>query len=246
MRMTTCLLVDDDSELRQLVSSYLTRYGMGVRLADSARAMRAELARGGIDVVLLDIMLPDGDGIELCREMRQGTRLPVIMLTAQGDPISRVLGLEMGADDYVSKPFEPRELLARINALVRRSVGSLASGAPGAANGAMGPGATRVGDLGGWQIDWRDRMLMSPDGVALPLSNVEYRLLATFADNPGQVLTRQQLAQATSMGEGDAHERAIDLAVSRLRAKLRESPESPRLIQTVRGRGYQFIGGMRR
>jgi two-component system, OmpR family, response regulator len=243
--MTTCLLVDDDSELRQLVSSYLTRYGMGVRLADSARAMRAELARGGIDVVLLDIMLPDGDGIELCRELRQVTRLPVIMVTAQGDPISRVLGLEMGADDYVSKPFEPRELLARINALVRRSVGSLAASAahPGAA---AGPGVSRVGDLGDWQIDWRDRMLLSPDGVALPLSNVEYRLLATFAENPGQVLSRQQLAQATSLGDGEAHERAIDLAVSRLRAKLRESPESPRLIQTVRGRGYQFIGGMRR
>ncbi len=241
--MTLCLVVDPDSESRQLVSSHLVRYGMGVRFADSARAMHVELARGGIDVLLLEAALPDGDGIELCRELRRNSSLPVIMLTAQSDPISRVLGLEMGADDYVAKPFEPRELVARINALVRRSVGALsATGATGAPLHAV----ARIGDFGGWQVDWRQRLLLSPDGVSLPLSNVEYRLLAAFAEHPGQVLTRQQLAEATSQGEIESQERAIDLAVSRLRAKLRESPESPRLIQTVRGRGYQFTGGVRR
>jgi len=242
--MTTCLLVDDDSELRQLVAAQLTRYGLGVRLAENARSMRTELARGGVDIVLLDIMLPDGDGIELCRELRESSRVPVIMLTAQGDPISRVLGLEMGADDYVPKPFEPRELLARINALLRRSTGSLA--ATPAGEGAMPAAPRAVTDLGPWQIDWRNRMLLSPDGVGLPLSNVEYRLLAAFAEHPGQVLTRQRLVELTRSGDGDASERAIDLAVSRLRAKLRESADDPRLIQTVRGRGYQFIGGARR
>ena len=129
VEMITCLIVDDDPALRELVGEHLTRYGLTARLADSAAAMRRELARGGIDIVLLDLMLPDGDGIELCRDLRMHSKMPVIMLTAQGDPISRVLGLEMGADDYVAKPFEPRELLARIHALMRRSSGALA-GAP--------------------------------------------------------------------------------------------------------------------
>ena len=133
--------------------------------------------------------------------------------------------------------------MARINALVRRSVGALSvTGAPGAPF----PGVSRIGDFGGWPVDWRQRLLLSPDGVSLPLSNVEYRLLAAFAEHPGQVLSRQQLVEATSLGEIESQERAIDLAVSRLSAKLRESPESPRLIQTVRGRGYQFTGGVRR
>src|SRR5471032_1050440 len=133
--MITCLIVDDDPALRELVGAHLTRYGLHARLADSAAAMRQELLRGGIDIILLDLMLPDGDGIELCRDLRVHSKIPVIMLTAQGDPISRVLGLEMGADDYVAKPFEPRELLVRIHALMRRSSGALAS-TPGRDSGA--------------------------------------------------------------------------------------------------------------
>jgi two-component system, OmpR family, response regulator len=250
--MITCLIVDDDPALRELVGEHLTRYGLSARLADSAAAMRRELARGGIDVVLLDLMLPDGDGIELCRDLRSHSKLPVIMLTAQGDPISRVLGLEMGADDYVAKPFEPRELLARIHALMRRSSGALAGAPAGdgpAAETALRPdpaGLPTSRGFGGWRIDWRNRMLVSPEGVGLSLSNVEYRLLAAFADHPGQVLSRGQLVELTRSAATESNERSIDLAVSRLRAKLRESLENPQFIRTVRGRGYQFTAELAR
>jgi two-component system OmpR family response regulator len=245
--MITCLIVDDDPVLRELVGDHLTRYGLQARLADSAAAMRRELERGGIDILLLDLMLPDGDGIELCRELRKTSKMPVIMLTAQGDPISRVLGLEMGADDYVAKPFEPRELLARIHALIRRSTGALAPGASAAAAGEEGarlaaPSVPALRGFGGWQIDWRNRMLVCPEAVGLSLSNVEYRLLAAFAEHPGEVLSRARLVELTRSAASESNERSIDLAVSRLRAKLRESPENPRFIRTVRGRGYQFTG----
>jgi two-component system OmpR family response regulator len=251
--MITCLIVDDDPTLRELVGDHLTRYGLLARLADSAAAMRRELQRGGIDIVLLDLMLPDGDGIELCRDLRMHSKLPVIMLTAQGDPISRVLGLEMGADDYVAKPFEPRELLARIHALMRRSSGTLA-GANGSEVGDAASAASRFEPtgtpvprgFGGWQIDWRNRMLISPEGVGLSLSNVEYRLLAAFADHPGEVLSRSQLVEMTRSAASESNERSIDLAVSRLRAKLRESLENPQFIRTVRGRGYQFTAELAR
>ena len=250
--MITCLIVDDDPALRELVGDHLTRYGLTARLADSAAAMRRELARGGIDIVLLDLMLPDGDGIELCRDLRMHSKLPVIMLTAQGDPISRVLGLEMGADDYVAKPFEPRELLARIHALIRRSSGTLAPGAAEPAGEAAAapqfapPGLSASVEFGGWQVDWRNRMLVSPEGTGLSLSNVEYRLLAAFAEHPGEVLSRGQLVELTRSAATESNERSIDLAVSRLRAKLRESLENPQFIRTVRGRGYQFTAELAR
>ena len=250
--MITCLIVDDDPALRELVGDHLTRYGLTARLADSAAAMRRELARGGIDIVLLDLMLPDGDGIELCRDLRMHSKLPVIMLTAQGDPISRVLGLEMGADDYVAKPFEPRELLARIHALIRRSSGTLAPGAAepagelGAAPQFAPPGLSASARFGGWLVDWRNRMLVSPEGTGLSLSNVEYRLLAAFAERPGEVLSRGQLVEMTRSAASESNERSIDLAVSRLRAKLRESLENPQFIRTVRGRGYQFTAELAR
>ena len=252
-RMITCLIVDDDPALRELVGDHLTRYGLQARLADSAAAMRRELERGGIDIVLLDLMLPDGDGIELCRDLRMHSKMPVIMLTAQGDPISRVLGLEMGADDYVAKPFEPRELLARIHALIRRSSGTLATSAPEPTREASpalrfepGGAVAATRGFGGWQVDWRNRMLVDPDGVGLSLSNVEYRLLAAFAEHPGEVLSRGRLVEMTRSAATDSNERSIDLAVSRLRAKLRESLENPQFIRTVRGRGYQFTAELAR
>jgi two-component system OmpR family response regulator len=245
--MITCLLVDDDPALRQLVEDHLTRYGLIVRSTDSARGMRAELQRGGIDLLLLDVMLPDGDGIELCRQVRRTSKIPVIMLTAQGDAVSRVLGLEIGADDYVSKPFEPRELIARIHALMRRSSGFLAT-PPHEADGARLEPVTIPVQRGfaDWQIDWRNRMLISPDNVSLPLSNVEYRLLAAFAERPGEVLSRTQLSVLMRSPEAASNERSIDLAVSRLRAKLRDAPENPRFIHTVRGRGYRFAPDLMR
>lgn len=237
--MITCLVVDDDADLRRLVGDHLVRHGLIVRAAPDAQAMRAELARGGIDVVLLDLMLPDADGLELCRELRAVSALPLIFVSAQGDPISRVLGLEMGADDYVAKPFEPRELLARIHALVRRSRGQLvAGGAP--PRSPAGAFARMSRGFCGWQVDWRNRLLISPENVGLALSNAEYRLLAAFAERPGEVLSRVELAEMTRGPSDERSERGIDLAVSRLRAKLRDSPDNPRIIRTVRGRGYQF------
>jgi two-component system OmpR family response regulator len=242
--MITCLVVDDDPELCRLVEEHLGRYGLDVRSADCARGMRSELERGGVDVVLLDLMLPDGDGIELCRELRRHSKMPLIVLSAHSDSITRVLSLEIGADDYVAKPFEPRELLARIHALMRRSTGCLASAPPASAPGGarLDPVATPGSkSFAGWQFDWRNRMLISPQNVGLPLSNVEYRLLAAFAERPGEVLSRTQLAEMTrSAMHTETSERLIDLAVSRLRAKLRDAPENPRFIHTVRGRGYQF------
>ena len=231
--MPTCLIVDDDPDLRALVATHLARHGLSVRTAATAQAFRAELAQGGIDLVLLDLMLPDGNGVELCRELRRTSRLPVIMLTAQGDPISRVVGLEIGADDYLGKPFEPRELVARIQAVLRRSAGPLAPVA------AASPTALRFAD--GWQVDWKQRVLQRPDGVSLPLSNAEFRLLSAFAEHPGRVLSRLRLVELTRAAGGDANERSIDLAVSRLRLKLGDPVDHPRFIRTVRGQGYRFV-----
>ena len=245
--MITCLLVDDDPELRELVSAKLVAQGLAVRSAATAKTFRSAFAQGGIDVVLLDVSLPDGDGIELCREIRCSSGVPIIMLTALGDPVSRVLGLEMGADDYVSKPFEPRELAARIKAVVRRTSGELAPTAPPAQAPAVAavPAPPRHVDLGGWQVDWRNRMVVTPQGVGLPLSNVETRLLAAFIDHPNQLLSRQELIALTRFGDHESNERAVDLGVSRLRAKLHDSPDHPQLIVTVRGRGYQLRCGVR-
>jgi two-component system OmpR family response regulator len=233
--MTTCLVVDDDPDLRTLVASHLATFGIQSRPAGSGREMRAELRRGAIDLVLLDLMLPDANGIELCRELRRSAtpQLPVIMLTAQGDPTSRVVGLEIGADDYLAKPFEPRELVARIQAVLRRTKGALA--APAA------PSAERL-RFAGWEVDWRQRVLTRPDGVAMTLSNAEFRLLSAFAEHPGRVLSRARLMELTrAAGAGDATERSIDLAVSRLRQKFGDTIERPRFVRTVRGQGYRFV-----
>jgi two-component system OmpR family response regulator len=237
MAMTRCLVVDDDPELLQSVCDYLRRFGLDAEPAASAAQMRARLALGGIDLVVLDVMLPDGDGLSLCAALRQkpGTaQLPVIMLTAQGDPGSRVLGLELGADDYVAKPFEPRELVARIKAVLRRR---------------SAPGGDRGGDgtieFAGWRFDRLKRQLLSPQQVVVPLSSAEYRLLSAFVERPRRVLTRDQLLDATR-GQGVVvADRAIDLAVSRLRQKLSAAPGGEQLICTIRGEGYIFDAELR-
>ncbi|HEX4510304.1 MAG TPA: response regulator transcription factor [Burkholderiaceae bacterium] len=234
--MTTCLVVDDDPELRALVVEHLARFGIHSRTASDARAMRREVEIGSLDLVLLDLMLPDGNGIDLCKELRARSSLPVIMLTAQGDPISRVLGLELGADDYIAKPFEPRELIARIQAVLRRA---------GRGNGpALEPtGELPLPHFSGWTLDWRERTLVGADGIAMPLSNAEFRLLCAFLDHPGSVLSRPRLVELTRAGHVDASERSVDLAVSRLRQKLGDPPDDPRFIRTVRGQGYRFVAG---
>jgi two-component system OmpR family response regulator len=237
MAITRCLVVDDDPELLQSVCDYLRRFGLEAVAAASAAQMRASLAQGGIDVVVLDVMLPDGDGLAICAALRQRPEtadLPVIMLTAQGDPHSRVLGLELGADDYVPKPFEPRELVARIKAVLRRRA------APGAERG--GDGSV---EFAGWRFDRLKRQLLSPQQVVVPLSSAEYRLLNAFVERPRRVLTRDQLLDATR-GQGVVvADRAIDLAVSRLRQKLSAAQGGEQLICTIRGEGYIFDAEVR-
>ena len=232
MAITRCLVVDDDPELLQSVCDYLRRFGLEAVAAATAAQMRSCLSQGGVDVVVLDVMLPDGDGLAICAALRQRpetANLPVIMLTAQGDPHSRVLGLELGADDYVAKPFEPRELVARIKAVLRRR--SAPSGERG------GDGTV---EFAGWRFDRLKRQLLSPQQVVVPLSSAEYRLLSAFVERPRRVLTRDQLLDATR-GQGVVvADRAIDLAVSRLRQKLSTAKDGEQLICTIRGEGYIF------
>jgi two-component system OmpR family response regulator len=229
-----CLLVDDDLEIRLAVQAYLERYGMAVRTAEDGAAMRRALAEEAFDLLLLDVMLPGEDGLELCREVVQRLALPVIMLTAQGDPVSRVLGLELGADDYVGKPFEPRELVARIHAVLRRSRRGAAP--------VGGAGAEAAGELrfNGWRFDRLRRELVAGDGLTVSLSAAEFRLLSAFVEHAGRVLGREQLVELTRVPGVEVNERSIDLGVSRLRQKLGDSPRDPQLIRTVRGEGYLF------
>ena len=231
--MTRCLIVDDDHAIRQLLQDYLRGFGFEVEAVEDGAGLRRRLPEGGIDVLLLDLMLPDENGLTLCQWAKKlAPTLPVIMLTAQGDPLSRVLGLELGADDYLPKPFESRELVARIKAVLRRGSALMAA--------AQTAAPVR---LGGWLFDRLQRRLLSPEGVVVPLSATEFRLLSAFVDHPGEVLGREKLLTLSSPSGGAANalpsDRSIDLAISRLRGKLGSGSGSP-LIRTVRGEGYRF------
>jgi len=231
--MIRCLVVDDDSEIRQGLQAFLERFAMQVSVAADGRQMRQLLGASSFDVVVLDIMLPDASGLDLCRWIAQQHATPVIMLTAQGDPGSRIVGLEMGADDYLGKPFEPRELVARINAVLRRA------GKVGAPRGAA-PQPSRQLRFEGWAFDRLLRQLISPQQVVVALSGAEFRLLSAFVERPGRVLSRDQLIELTRAPGVEVNDRSVDLAVSRLRQKLGDSPREPRLIRTLRGEGYLF------
>jgi two-component system OmpR family response regulator len=232
--MIHALLVDDDPDLRTLMSDYLQRYGMRVTAVPDGAALRRILPTGPagttdpFDVLLLDVMLPDANGLDLCRWVRASYSLPVIMLTAQGDPASRIVGLELGADDYLPKPFEPRELVARINAVLRRAGSSRPTPAA--------EPASTLARFNGWAFDRLRRQLTSPKQVVLALSAAEFRLLSAFVDHPRRVLSRDRLLDLASTPGVEVTARSIDLAVSRLRQKLDE----PMLIRTVRGEGYSF------
>ncbi|MGH6645506.1 response regulator [Aquabacterium sp.] len=228
--MNRCLVVDDDGEIRDSVRDYLQRFGMTVTTASCGAEMRRLVQPGAFDVIVLDLMLPDDNGLALCRWVQEHAGTPVIMLTAQGDPASRVLGLEVGADDYLAKPFEPRELVARINAVLRR-----------AQKGERGKeDAQRTVRFQGWTFDRLLRQLVSPQDVVVALSSAEFRLLSAFVERPGRVLSRDQLIDMTRAPGVDVNDRSIDLAVSRLRQKLGDSSREPVLIKTMRGEGYLF------
>lgn len=223
------LVLDDDREIRLLVGEYLRRNGYRVSLAADGRQLRESLAGSGIDLIVLDLMLPGESGLTLCRDLRARSDLPILMLTARTEPIDRILGLEMGADDYLAKPFEPRELLARIRNILRR-VRAL----PGRAAGDQPPGW----HFAGWTLDGQTRQLLSPQGVVVPLSGAEYRLLEVFLTHPNRVLTRDQLMDLARGRESDPFDRSIDLRVSRLRQKLGDNARAPTLIKTLRNEGY--------
>ena len=224
------LIVDDDAEIRSLLSAYLARNGLQSTAVGDGKAMWRALAAGHFDLVVLDVMLPGDDGLTLCRELRaRSSDLPVIMLTARGDETDRIVGLEMGADDYVPKPFNPRELLARIKVVLKR-VRSLPPN--------LRPDESRELSFAGWRLDTVHRHLVSPTGVVASLSGAEFRLLRIFLAHPNRVLNRDQLVDLTQGREADPLDRSIDVQVSRLRHRLGDDPKDPRLIKTVRGEGY--------
>ena len=225
------LVVDDHRDIRDLLSRFLTKHEIRVSTAADGREMRRILADNRVDLIVLDLMLPGEDGLALCRELRAKSAIPVVMLTAMGEETDRIVGLEMGADDYLPKPFNPRELLARVRAVLRRAQSLPETG---------GPPETPTVRFSGWQFDLAKRELESPDGVAVALSTGEFELLRTFVERPQRVLSRDQLLDLTHGRESVAFDRSIDTQVSRLRRKIEVDPKDPQIIKTVWGGGYVF------
>ncbi len=231
------LVVDDHREIRDLLGKYLTRQGYRVSLAESAAAARRVIEAGAVALVVLDIMMPGEDGLSLCRWLRERHDLPVILLTAVAEDTDRIIGLEMGADDYVTKPFNPRELLARIKAVLRRSW-SLPPQRGGSPAGRLG--------FDRFVLDTARRELVDRDGVAIPLSTGEFLLLRAFLDHPHVVLSRDQLLDLTRGRDASPFDRSIDNQVSRLRRKIETDPRQPALIKTHWGGGYSLAADVLR
>lgn len=231
------LIVDDHRDIRQLVAKYLDKHGFRTSIADGGTEMRRILKAAAIDLVVLDVMMPGEDGLQLCRHLRETTHLPVILLTAMAEETDRIIGLEIGADDYVTKPFNPRELMARIKAVLRRTEALPPRREP------MPEGVVRFAH---WQLDTAQRHLLDEDGVAVPLSTAEFKLLTTFIDHPGMVLSRDQLLDLTAGREARVFDRSIDNQVSRLRRKIEIDPKNPCIIKTHWGGGYSFVAAIER
>ena len=234
---TQILLVDDEPTLREPLAEYLTGQGFVVTQAASATAARTLLTEAMPDIVLLDIMMPGEDGLSLCRHLVETRQLPVIFLTAKSEPTDRIIGLELGADDYVVKPFEPRELVARIRTVLRR----------------VGRGAAPQADtedwhyaFEGWVLDPLKRKLTDPEGVTVPISTAEFRLLRAFLDAPRKVMDRDLLLDLVQGRTAQLFDRAVDNQVSRLRRKIEADTRDPQFILTVRGGGYRFGASVKR
>ena len=227
MNMKRVLIIDDDEKLNALLEEYFARFGFAVRAFtdphDGIRALKAESP----DLVILDVMLPGMDGFAVCRTIRQTSRVPIIMLTARGDVMDRVVGLELGADDYLPKPFEPRELVARMQAVLRRGTA------------ARGEERVRAGAL---ELNWTT-CAVRLHGQPLALTSAEFELLGLLVRNRGHVLTRERIMDDIRGIDWEAYDRSIDVLVSRLRQKLSDDPRQPKFIRTVHGTGYSFIGG---
>jgi DNA-binding response OmpR family regulator len=229
---TRIVVVDDDPDLRDLLIGYLAREGFAVTGAESGRDMDVVLAQGGCDLILLDLMLPGEDGLSIARRLRQTSQVPIIMLSARGDDVDRIVGLEVGADDYVAKPFNPRELLARIRAVLRRR---------GAGEG-QAEDETADKDtfaFGPYRLDMRSRELLK-EGVAVVLTGGELDLLGALAAHPNRVLDRDRLLDLLKGYERSPFDRSVDVQVARLRAKIEPDTKRPRYIRTVWGKGYMF------
>lgn len=220
------LMIEDDDSLSSMMSEYLGGYGIALSVAVNVSEGRVRLASGNYDALLLDVMLPDGDGFDLCREVRAGSDIPILMLTARGEDTDRIVGLELGADDYLPKPFNPRELLARLRAILRRRK------TPHSARSRM----LRFGRL---EID-RDARSVRLDGVAQSLTSHQFDLLVALAESAGKVLSREALMNRVRGAELEVFDRSIDVHISRIRAAIEDDPKHPRRVITVRGAGYVF------
>lgn len=225
----TLIVVDDDPEIRELLADYLGRHGYRALTAEDAVALRVLLAEETPDLLVVDLMLPGDDGFAICRELRRDSEVPIIMLTASDDETDRILGLELGADDYLGKPFNPRELLARIKAVLRRT----RPAAPVQASG-----EARLVAFGGWRLDRMTRELIDTGGERSPLSGADFQLLQVFLAHPEEVLSRDALYERTRGRPAPPLDRSIDVHVCRLRQRLGEDAQHSQLIRTVRGAGY--------
>ncbi|MCE8044422.1 response regulator [Halomonas daqingensis] len=228
---THVVVVDDHDDIRDLVREYLEHHGYKVSVAESGAALRQILERKNVDLIILDVMMPGEDGISLCKEIRTSEDIPIIFLTAMADDADRIIGLELGADDYLVKPFNPRELLARIRAVLRRATNST-------------PARTilnrRIVRIDHWKLDLGRQEIFGDDGVGIPLSTAEFRLLKVFIERPGLILSREQLLDLTAGRTADIFDRSIDNQVSRLRKKIEDNPKSPTIIKTHWGGGYSL------
>jgi DNA-binding response OmpR family regulator len=221
------LVVDDDADLRQMIADYLSDYDLRVTGAADGKAMRAAMARDPVDLLLLDLKLQGEDGMNLARELRESSSIPIIILSGRSDDVDRIMGLELGADDYLTKPFNLRELLARIRTILRR------------ARGAEGRAAQAL-RFDGWQLDMRSRRLTSDEGERVELTHAEFALLAAFLGAPERILSREQLLELSRGTDENVFDRSIDVQILRLRRKLESDPSRPKLIRTERGAGYFF------
>ena len=226
------LVVDDDADLRQMVADYLGDYDLRVTGVPDGAAMREAMAREVVDLVLLDLKLPSEDGMTLARELRETSSVPIVILTGRKDDVDRIMGLELGADDYLTKPFNLRELLARIRAILRRTQAHPATQVEG-----RNPQAFR---FGAWELDLRSRRLTSNDGERVELTHAEFALLAAFLGAPERILSREQLLELSRGNDENLFDRSIDVQILRLRRKIESDPSRPKLIRTERGAGYFF------
>ncbi|MGQ7958231.1 response regulator [Pseudomonas sp. SP16.1] len=225
------LVVDDDAEVRQLLLDYLGNHGYAVSACADSTALRQALQDGLPDLILLDVGLPGEDGLSLARFLREHHDLPVIMISGAGSPVDRIVGLEVGADDYLAKPFDPRELLARVKTVLRRYRRSGGEGVP----------ASEGVRLGRFRLDLQRRLLLDEQGAEIELTAMEFDLLQAFAQRPNRPLSRDQLLNLTQNRDWNPFDRSVDIRIARLRRKLEDDPEKPQIIRTLRGVGYMLV-----